>query len=142
MVTILELPVEIVSHILGWVSPEDLYSARLTARWLNECIRNNAQLARTVYCNYFDVPPKTDLEWQQELDDYLRLQSICASDNPRKTTQLPFVHRTVKRLLYNSARVKQDDTDTLFHHRHFRNVEHLSRILNTPSNHADRKSVV
>ena len=76
-----------------------------------------------------------DLEWQQELGDYLRLQSICASDNPRKTAQLPFVHRTVKHLLSNSARVKQADTDTLFHHRPFRNIEHLSRILNTPSNH-------
>ena len=53
MVSLLDLPVEIVSDILGWVSPDDLLSVRQVARWLNDCVRDNAQLARTVYCNYF-----------------------------------------------------------------------------------------
>ncbi len=43
--------------------------------------------------------------------------------------------RTVKRLLRHSSRIKPGDPDMLFKHRDFHNVDLLSEILNSRSNH-------
>ncbi|OAA68411.1 f-box domain protein, cyclin-like protein [Niveomyces insectorum RCEF 264] len=135
MVSLIELPPEIVHTILGSVSPDDLVSVGLVCHWLHNCLQHNASLYRAVYCNYFDVPPTKDVDWERETHDYLRLKSICDSQTPNKS-ELPFVHRTVKRLLQRSSRIKRHDSDTLFSHRPFRNAQRLADLFDAQSNRA------
>ncbi|KAK3318311.1 F-box domain-containing protein [Apodospora peruviana] len=51
-----------------------------------------------------DEPPSKKLDWEQELHDLVRLQLVCKSQTPdKKRAELPFVFKTVTRLLENAS---------------------------------------
>lgn len=129
MVSFTQLPPEIVHAILSHASPDDLVSLRRVNHWFQDFVWNNAALCRSLYCSHFDEPPDKGLDWVQEIHDFLRLKSICASMDDRKTSQLPFVYATAKRILSHSARVGPDSPDTLFTYQDHRNKKILTDLF-------------
>ncbi|CAM1511555.1 Fc.00g090680.m01.CDS01 [Cosmosporella sp. VM-42] len=74
------LPPEILQHILQWLNPADLVTVPR------------------------DTPDKRDLDWEKEIHDLLKLQSIChRRDAADKKKELGFVYETVTRLLQNAS---------------------------------------
>lgn len=51
MLTLIQLPPELVSTILSFVDPEDLPRVNLTCKYLYHTVRDNAALFRDVYLN-------------------------------------------------------------------------------------------
>ncbi|KAK4038244.1 hypothetical protein C8A01DRAFT_37829 [Parachaetomium inaequale] len=103
------LPPEILHSILSHVDPEDLGWLPLTCRALNNFIKGNNPLCRAIYLRILDEPPTKDLDFEQELHDIVTLQNLCSPkpDTPSQEIQshLPFVHRTVTRLLNHAVTV-------------------------------------
>ncbi|KAK3292249.1 uncharacterized protein B0H64DRAFT_346948 [Chaetomium fimeti] len=111
--TLVHLPSEILHNILSYVDPEDLAWLPLTCRSLNNFIKGNNPLCRAIYLRILDEPPVRDLDFEQELHDIVKLKKLCLSQqsttsnrpNQHPQTHLPFVHRTVTRLLNHAITV-------------------------------------
>ncbi|KAG8166567.1 hypothetical protein KVR01_002256 [Diaporthe batatas] len=122
MVLLTQLPLEIVSHVLSFVDPEDLATVNTTCQYLYHAVKDNNALFRAVYLRHLDAPPQPDaqLDWIQEIQDLVKLKRICASKQPERASShplfsgdacgrdvldegqnddLPFVYNTVTRLL-------------------------------------------
>lgn len=52
MVTLTQLPPELVSNVLSFVDPEDLPSINLTCSYLYHAVRDNTALFRALYLNH------------------------------------------------------------------------------------------
>ncbi|KAF5694593.1 hypothetical protein FDENT_1027 [Fusarium denticulatum] len=99
---ILQLPAEILHHILQWIAPADLVI-----------------LPR-------DEPSNTSLDYEQEIHDFVKLESIC--NNPEKS-ELEFVHDTVTRLLKNASPSHDEAINLSKTHAPSRNVAHLQSLF-------------
>ncbi|RGP59693.1 hypothetical protein FSPOR_11130 [Fusarium sporotrichioides] len=108
---ILQLPTEILHHILQWVEPADLMRLpRVCSAFKN--ITNSKKLYRDVYLNQLDVPNDSKLDYEKEIRDLVKLARICTSQEAYKQKpELDFVHDTVTRLLKNAS-PSPDDTTT------------------------------
>ncbi|KAB5572510.1 hypothetical protein GE09DRAFT_1099789 [Coniochaeta sp. 2T2.1] len=121
MVHLTQLPPEILHNILSHVEPEDTGYIRQTCRYLLTFIDGNRALFRELYYRTLDEPPTTDLDWEKEIRDYVRLRHICLSHGGldknkvdpvnhhynhtrAASSELPFVHDVTTRLLSRSAR--------------------------------------
>ncbi|KAK4244563.1 hypothetical protein C7999DRAFT_35078 [Corynascus novoguineensis] len=103
------LPPEILHSILGHVEAEDLAQLQQTCRLFNNFIKGNNPLWRVIYTNFLDEPPTKDLDFEQEVQDIVKLKHLCF---PLETTpdteiqsHLPFVHRVITRLLNHAVTV-------------------------------------
>ncbi|KAH6979517.1 hypothetical protein EDB82DRAFT_449350 [Fusarium venenatum] len=108
---ILQLPTEILHHILQWVEPADLMRLpRVCSAFKN--ITNSKKLYRDVYLNQLDEPSDSKLDYEKEIRDLVNLARICTSQEAYKQkSELDFVYDTVTRLLKNAS-PSPDDTTT------------------------------
>jgi hypothetical protein len=108
---ILQLPTEILHHILQWVEPADLMRLPRVCSALKS-ITNSNKLYRDVYLNQLDEPTDSKLDYEKEIRDLVKLERICTSQEVyTQKSQLDFVHDTVIRLLKNAS-PSSDDTTT------------------------------
>ncbi|KAI1656709.1 hypothetical protein F4813DRAFT_121884 [Daldinia decipiens] len=134
MVLLIELPPEIVQHVLGYVEPSDLGWIPRVCKDLYHIVNGNTSLFRIVYLNNYDNPlNKPVVDWTQAVHDVVRLQSIGRRDRVQdKKNELSFVYNTVKSFLQNAA------TDTerfpLTTHLTSRNTEILRSIFEEETN--------
>ncbi|KAK3306592.1 uncharacterized protein B0T15DRAFT_412957 [Chaetomium strumarium] len=117
MAALTHLPPEILHAILGYVDPEDLARISVTCRCLNNFIKGNNALCRAVYMRVMDEPPTRDLDFEQELHDMVMLKKLCSprdsTDDSDLRKHLPFVYRTVTRLLNHATRVAPPPTTSI-----------------------------
>ncbi|KAH7179428.1 uncharacterized protein B0J16DRAFT_170764 [Fusarium flagelliforme] len=108
---ILQLPTEILHHILQWVEPADLMRLpRVCSAF--KSITNSNKLYRDVYLNQLDEPTDSKLDYEKEIRNLVKLERICTSEEVyMQKSQLDFVHDTVIRLLKNAS-PSSDDTTT------------------------------
>lgn len=82
-----------------------------------------------------DAPPTKDVQWEQELHQLVKLQKICASTNPEKKSELPFVYQIFTRLLHNAARGgRRDSNNSTTTHPPSRNAALLSKLFSEQRN--------
>ncbi|KAF5605058.1 hypothetical protein FPCIR_625 [Fusarium pseudocircinatum] len=73
-----------------------------------------------------DEPSNTSLDYEQEIHDFAKLESIC--NNPEKS-ELEFVHDTVTRLLKNASPSHDEAINLSKTHAPSRNVAHLQSLF-------------
>lgn len=56
MVLLTQLPLEIVSHVLSFVDPEDLPRVNTTCQYLYHAVKDNTALFRAVYLRHLVSP--------------------------------------------------------------------------------------
>lgn len=127
MAVLTHLPPEILHNILSYVEPEDLARIPLTCRVFNNFIKENNALCRAIYLRNWvcslhtrlscaclidkiqDEPPTKSLNFEEELHDIVSLKQLCSpkGSTPDQEIQshLPFVYRTVTRLLNHAIKV-------------------------------------
>ncbi|KJR83446.1 f-box domain protein, cyclin-like protein [Sporothrix schenckii 1099-18] len=127
MILLSDLPLEVGTAILSYVSPLDLLSVSLASKSMQSYVQGNSQLHRLVYCNYFDKPARSDINWERELVDFRRLRSICHSKSTSKETELDLVARLVKQYLGVACETTKGgfDLSTRTH----RNARRLARLI-------------
>ncbi|KAK1755999.1 hypothetical protein QBC47DRAFT_299537 [Echria macrotheca] len=104
MVLLTQLPPEIILNILGNLDPDDLGRVPRCCRLLRNFIKGNGLLYKSVYYHTLDAPPSdAALNWEQEIQDLVRLQRVCRSSTTDKHAELRFVHDTVTRILKNAS---------------------------------------
>lgn len=101
MSTIETLPPEILHHILQWLYPNDLLVLPRLSRTFHSFVQGNKRLCKDIYLNNLvrrpppptisfitdldqDIPENTDLDWEKEVYDVLRLQAICRPGDAAK----------------------------------------------------------
>ncbi|KAK5998638.1 hypothetical protein PT974_01019 [Cladobotryum mycophilum] len=99
------LPNEILHNIFQWAAPGDLATLPQVCRALYGFIRGNHKLYRDIYLNILDEPPNGEaLDWEAELRDLAKLQTICRREEvAKKENELDFVYGVVNRLLKNAS---------------------------------------
>ncbi|CAK7234413.1 hypothetical protein SBRCBS47491_008940 [Sporothrix bragantina] len=133
MILFTDLPLEVGTCILSYVTPRDLVSVSLASRGMYSYVKNNSQLHRLVYCNYFDKPSATNVDWEQEIHDFRRLRNICHSTSKSKDEELDFFCRKVKFYLGVEPETKPGSLD--LSKRTYRNEGHLKRLINGRANY-------
>ncbi|KAF4957770.1 hypothetical protein FGADI_2902 [Fusarium gaditjirri] len=123
---ILQLPAEILHHILQWIAPADLVILPRVCRAFFNTVKKNHKLYRDVYMNTLDEPSNPSLDYEQEIRDFVKLESIC--NNPEKS-ELEFVHETVTRLLKNASPSHDEAINLSKTHAPSRNVAHLQSLF-------------
>ncbi|KAM0563516.1 hypothetical protein ACHAPJ_001237 [Fusarium lateritium] len=103
--TLLTLPAEILHHILRWVAPVDLQIVLpRVCTALRNYTKSNRKLYRDVYMNTLDEPSNSDLDYEKEIRDLVKLEAICDHQEVyTKKSELNFIHDTVTRLLSNAS---------------------------------------
>ncbi|RSM18436.1 hypothetical protein CDV31_002761 [Fusarium ambrosium] len=125
------LPAEVLHHILQFLPPTDLVlRVPLVCSNLHTFIKGNRNLFRQVYLGALDEPTdNTGLNWEQEVRDLVRLETIChrqaATD---KKQELDFVHHFVTHLLKNAS-ASDDSVNPSRTHSTSRNAALLQRIF-------------
>ncbi|KAG7416262.1 hypothetical protein Forpe1208_v006372 [Fusarium oxysporum f. sp. rapae] len=76
--------------------------------------------------NTLDEPSNPSLDYEQEIRDFVKLESIC--NNPEKS-ELEFVHDTVTRLLKNASPSHDEAINLSKTHAPSRNVAHLQSLF-------------
>ncbi|EMT60384.1 hypothetical protein FOC4_g10011653 [Fusarium odoratissimum] len=125
-VPILQLPAEILHHILQWIAPADLIILPRVCKAFQTVTKVNHKLYRDVYMNTLDEPSNQSLDYEQEIRDFVKLESIC--NNPEKS-ELEFVHDTVTRLLKNASPSHDEAINLSKTHAPSRNVAHLQSLF-------------
>ncbi|KAJ4270280.1 hypothetical protein NW762_001956 [Fusarium torreyae] len=75
--TLLTLPAEILHHILRWVAPADLQVVLpRVCTALRNYTKSNRKLYRDVYMNTLDEPSNSDLDYEREIRDLVKLEAI------------------------------------------------------------------
>ncbi|KAH8839194.1 hypothetical protein MCOR27_005831 [Pyricularia oryzae] len=101
------LPPEILHNVLCFVRPRDLARVSRTNKHLNNFVQNNGPLCREIYLRLLDDPSESaasaDLDWQHELQDFVRLTRVCDKAWREKASELSFVHDVVVRVLKRSS---------------------------------------
>ncbi|CAK7217388.1 hypothetical protein SEUCBS140593_003196 [Sporothrix eucalyptigena] len=133
MVLFTDLPLEVGTAILSYVTPRDLVSASLANRGMYSYIKGNSQVHRHVYCNYFDKPPATDVDWEQEIHDFRRLRNICHNKDKSKEDEFDFFSSKVKGYLGVAPETVAPGFNLST--RTYRNEGHLERLINGRSNY-------
>lgn len=77
MVSLTELPPEVIHNVLQYVDPSDLAFVPRVCQSLNNTVRDNAMLFKHVYLAHFDKPARANVNWEQNLKDLVRLQVVC-----------------------------------------------------------------
>ncbi|SPJ85489.1 uncharacterized protein FTOL_11270 [Fusarium torulosum] len=107
---ILQLPAEILHHILQWITPADLVVLPRVCSAFNRVTRVNKKLYQDVYTNTMDQPSDTELDYKKAVKDLVKLEAICNSKEVyNKKSELNFVHETVTRLLKNASPSLSDE---------------------------------
>ncbi|KAK0742212.1 hypothetical protein B0T21DRAFT_125853 [Apiosordaria backusii] len=112
MVGILQLPPEIFHNILAYLDVRDFGTLPQVCKAFKEFVTGNNPLCRDIYLRILDKPVSTTgIDFVQELHDLLRLEQVITAywlvpedevffePNPPAKEELPFVHRTITRLL-------------------------------------------
>ncbi|KAL2016273.1 hypothetical protein VTK56DRAFT_4017 [Thermocarpiscus australiensis] len=152
MTLLTQLSPEIIHKILSFVEPEDLGRLPLTCRCLNTFVKGNNALCRDIYLRILDEPPSRDLDFEQELHDLVRLKILCSpkSDSTSTTTtttntaaddSLPFVTRTVSRLLNHARRTATARTTTSLTYPPSRNAALLTALFTSSSSSSQRTTI-
>ncbi|CAK7228008.1 hypothetical protein SCUCBS95973_006737 [Sporothrix curviconia] len=128
-----DLPLEVCTSILSYVTPRDLVSVSITNRAMHSYVENNKQLHRLVYCNYFDKPSSENVDWEQQIHDFRRLRNICHSTSKSKDEDLDFFCRQVK--FYLGAEPEMEPGKLDLSKRTFRNEAHLKRLITGRANY-------
>ncbi|KAG5780153.1 hypothetical protein H9Q73_006199 [Fusarium xylarioides] len=123
---ILQLPAEILHHILQWIAPADLVVLPRVCKGFHTVTKTNHKLYRDVYMNTLDEPSNPSLDYEQEIHDFVKLESIC--NNPEKS-ELEFVHKTVTRLLKNASPSHDEAINLSKTNAPSRNVAHLQSLF-------------
>ncbi|QGI77569.1 hypothetical protein CEK25_004298 [Fusarium fujikuroi] len=123
---ILQLPAEILHHILQWIAPADLIILPRVSKGFYAVVKTNHKLYRDVYMNTLDEPSNPSLDYEQEIHDFVKLESIC--NNPEKA-ELEFVHDIVTRLLKNASPSHDEAINFSRTHAPSRNVAHLQSLF-------------
>ncbi|KAH9897234.1 hypothetical protein F4778DRAFT_744915 [Xylariomycetidae sp. FL2044] len=105
MVFLVELPPEIIHHILGFVDPRDLAWIPRICQSFYHAVTGNTTLFRNVYLRHLDEPGlAADVDYEQLLKDTVHLQCLSREGSvAAKKNQLDFVHNTVTSLLKHAA---------------------------------------
>ncbi|KAK8010470.1 hypothetical protein PG990_009435 [Apiospora arundinis] len=104
MVSLTELPPEVLHNVLQYLDPSDLAFVPRVCQALHHAVRGNAMLFKHVYLAHFDKPARDKVNWEQNLKDLVRLQVVChQSDINAKRSELAFVHDTVTEALKNAC---------------------------------------
>ncbi|EEU40885.1 uncharacterized protein NECHADRAFT_58210 [Fusarium vanettenii 77-13-4] len=125
------LPAEVLHHILQFLPPADLVlRVPCVCSALHAFIKGNRNLFRQVYLDVLDEPTdNTGLNWEQEVRDLVRLETICnrqaAAD---KSQELDFVHDIVTHLLKNAS-PSDESVNPSRTHATSRNAALLQRIF-------------
>ncbi|KAL1891385.1 hypothetical protein Sste5346_007648 [Sporothrix stenoceras] len=129
MITLADLPLEVGTAILSYVSPLDLLNVSLASHGMQSYVKGNSQLHRLVYCNYFDkpAPARADINWEQEIVDFRILRTICLSKSTSKASELDLVARLVKQYLGVACETTKGGFD--LSKRMYRNAGHLARLI-------------
>ncbi|KAL0944288.1 uncharacterized protein CTRU02_202175 [Colletotrichum truncatum] len=123
------LPPEILHHIFSGLGPRDLGRLPRTCRVFHNHVKGNQQLCKDIYLKTFDTPAVSDLDWERELHDFVRLSTLCADAKVKeKSHELPFVCETVDRLLKHASPTgeTQNDSGT---HASSRNAAAVARLF-------------
>ncbi|CVK99982.1 uncharacterized protein FMAN_02652 [Fusarium mangiferae] len=123
---ILQLPAEILHHILQWIAPADLVILPRVSKGFYTVVKTNHKLYRDVYMNTLDEPSNPSLDYEQEIHDFVKLESIC--NNPEKA-ELEFVHDIVTRLLKNASPSHDEAINISKTLAPSRNVAHLQSLF-------------
>ncbi|POR36209.1 Uncharacterized protein TPAR_03560 [Tolypocladium paradoxum] len=133
MALLTSLPPEILHNIFQWLCPEDLLLLPRVCRLFHGYVKGNWKLCRDVYMRTLDTPEDTNLDWETELHDLLKLESICRRETAAdKEHELEFVCRTVERLLKHASSQGQT-TDNSHTHCASRNTEFLAELFKDQS---------
>ncbi|KAK7218510.1 hypothetical protein V2G26_006513 [Clonostachys chloroleuca] len=99
------LPPEILHHILIWLDPSDLFPVALVCWRLYRFVVGNQRLCQDIYLKRLDAPPDNVpfLDWESELIDMVRLNEIFKYAEYGREDRLPFVCKTVSRLLKHAS---------------------------------------
>ncbi|ATY60361.1 F-box domain-containing [Cordyceps militaris] len=130
MAQLTALPAELLHHIFAFLDPRDLGAGvPRVCRAFNDYIKGNWKLFQDVYLNHLDKPRHGNMDWEQALHDFVRLQLIC--DRPvasAKDHELEFVHKTVTDLLdrASSRGYTNDNSNT---HSASRNADLLRQLF-------------
>ncbi|KAF5017448.1 hypothetical protein F66182_10618 [Fusarium sp. NRRL 66182] len=124
------LPAEILHHILRWTEPADLIQLHRVSSALNNFIKTNRKLHRDVYMNSLDKPRNLDLDYEKEIRDLVRLETMLnGQELVNKKSDLSFVHDTVTGLLGNASKSSSQRPNLLRTHATSRNVALLQRLF-------------
>ncbi|KAK4666832.1 hypothetical protein QC763_303740 [Podospora pseudopauciseta] len=120
MVGILSLPPEIFHGILSLLDPKDLGTLPRVCKGFRDFVEGNNPLCRDVYCRILDKPASaTGIDFVQEVRDLLHLEQVVSAGwlipddgdftktNELAMRELPFVHRTITRLLSHIPSLEQ-----------------------------------
>ena len=77
MVSLTDLPPEVIHNVLQYVDPSDLAFVPRVCQALHHSVRGNAMLFKHVYLAHFDKPARNNINWERNLKDLVRLQVIC-----------------------------------------------------------------
>ncbi|KAK8051203.1 hypothetical protein PG993_002588 [Apiospora rasikravindrae] len=101
---------------------------------LHNSVRGNSMLFKHVYLTHFDKPARTNVNWEQNLKDLVRLQAVCHQpDIQTKRSELAFVYDTVTEALRNACVDGERATSSTTHF-YSRNAALLSRLFSTYDN--------
>lgn len=77
MVSLTDLPPEVIHNVLQYIDPSDLAFVPRVCQALHHSVRGNAMLFKHVYLANFDKPARNNVNWEQNLKDLVRLQVVC-----------------------------------------------------------------
>ncbi|KAK8090995.1 hypothetical protein PG994_000500 [Apiospora phragmitis] len=134
MVSLTELPPEVIHNVLQYVDPRDLAFVPRVCQTLHHSVRGNSMLFKHVYLAHFDKPARNNVNWEQNLKDLVRLQVVChRPDIQTKRSELAFVHDTVTEALRNAC-VDGERATSSTTHPYSRNAALLSELFSTYDN--------
>ncbi|KAK8028941.1 hypothetical protein PG991_005997 [Apiospora marii] len=134
MVSLTDLPPEVIHNVLQYVDPSDLAFVPRVCQALLHSVRGNAMLFKHVYLAHFDKPARNNVNWEQNLKDLVRLQVVCGRPGVQsKRSELAFVHDTVTEALRNAC-VDGERATSSTTHPYSRNAVLLSKLFSSYEN--------
>ncbi|KAK8079755.1 f-box-like domain-containing protein [Apiospora hydei] len=95
MVSLTELPPEVIHNVLQYVDPSDLAFVPRVCHTLRNSVRGNSMLFKHVYLTHFDTPARNrnNVDWEQNLKDLVRLHAEkCMWMGERATSSTTHVY--------------------------------------------------
>ncbi|KAK6827792.1 F-box domain-containing protein [Apiospora arundinis] len=123
MVSLTELPPEVLHNVLQYLDPSDLAFVPRVCQALHHAVRGNAMLFKHVYLAHFDKPARDKVNWEAE------------SQGPGERSELAFVHDTVTEALKNAC-VDGERATSSTTYPYSRNAALLLELFSAHENHA------
>ncbi|KAH7249036.1 uncharacterized protein BKA55DRAFT_594856 [Fusarium redolens] len=115
---ILQLPAEILHHILQWIAPADLVILPRVCKAFHTVTKVNYKLYRDVYMNTLDEPSNSNLDYEQEIRDFVKLEITRilknASPSHDEAINLSKTHAPSRNVAHLQSLFSRDDTAEAF----------------------------